>query len=307
MFSVSADAELDTVAEDIRQRDRDGLRTAGVLRATLDQLYDGQRTGRYRWDQLLKTEKTHCGTLVEINLHREFQFEDGVKLDFRMGGIEVDCKYSQRQGGWMIPPEAQGHLCLLLWAEDSVSARWSMGLVRITTELLNMGENRDHKATLNKMGRESIYWIFKEALLPPNVLLQLDEGVIKRIFSKKHGQPRVNELFRSALGMRISSTAVATVGQQKDYMRRIRAGGGVRNLLRKEGIIVLGQYLNHRAVAQDLGVSEPGPGESVPVRLAPALAMTSGVVDIGGRLWRIARSTDPVVEAPELPDIKKLK
>ena len=48
----------------------------------LDQLYDGQRTGRYRWDQLRKTEKTHCGTLVEINMQREFLFEDGSKLDF---------------------------------------------------------------------------------------------------------------------------------------------------------------------------------------------------------------------------------
>ncbi len=38
------------------------------------------------WDQLFKTEKTHCGTLVEINLHREFKFQDGTKLDYQIAG-----------------------------------------------------------------------------------------------------------------------------------------------------------------------------------------------------------------------------
>src|SRR5256885_8626710 len=104
------------VAAQLRQLDPDGSRTAQVLRDTLDQLYDGQRTGRYRWDQLYKTEKTHCGTLVEINLHREFEFQDGLKLDYQIAGVDVDCKYSQKNGAWMIPPEARGHLCLVLWA-----------------------------------------------------------------------------------------------------------------------------------------------------------------------------------------------
>ena len=71
-------------------------RVATVLRDTLDQLYDGQRTGRYKWDQLHKTEKTHCGTLVEINMQREFQFADGKKLDYKIANTEVDCKYSQK-------------------------------------------------------------------------------------------------------------------------------------------------------------------------------------------------------------------
>ncbi len=45
-------------------------------------LLDGQHTGRYRWDQLHKTEKTHFGTLVEINLQRAFGFDDGMTMDF---------------------------------------------------------------------------------------------------------------------------------------------------------------------------------------------------------------------------------
>jgi hypothetical protein len=120
------DAELDTVAVEIRNLDPQGSRTAQVLRDTLDQLYDGQRTRRYRWDQLHNTERTQGGNLVEINLHREFKFQDGETLDYRIGGVEIDCKYSQTLGGWMIPPEAHGHLCLVLWADDGRS-QWRHG------------------------------------------------------------------------------------------------------------------------------------------------------------------------------------
>src|SRR5688572_15608773 len=161
MTAITAnDDELDAVAAAIRLLDPDGERTARVLRDTLDQLYDGQRTGRYRWDQLHKTEKTHCGTLVEINLHREFEFGDGVILDYRIAGIDVDCKYSQTLGGWMIPPEAHDHVCLVVWSDDSAS-QWSAGVVRTTLERLNTGGNRDKKSTLNAEGRAAISWLFE--------------------------------------------------------------------------------------------------------------------------------------------------
>ena len=99
-------------------------------------LLDGQHTGRYRWDQLYKTEKTHFGTLVEINLQREFGFADGRAMDFAIRGIDVDCKYSQDLADWMIPPEAVGHVILGLWASDD-QGRWSLGLVRANGHLLS--------------------------------------------------------------------------------------------------------------------------------------------------------------------------
>ena len=80
------------------------VRFARTLRRTFDQIYDGRNTGRYRWDQLSKTEKTHFGSLIEINLQREFQFEDGIELDFRIAEVEVDCKWSQTDGGGCFPP-----------------------------------------------------------------------------------------------------------------------------------------------------------------------------------------------------------
>lgn len=107
-----ADLALVDVFRDFERADPDGARTARMMRRTLDQLYDGQRTGRYSWAQLHKTERTHFGTLFEINLRREFDdvIDEGVKLDYRIRQHDVDCKFSQRMGGWMIPPEAIGQL-----------------------------------------------------------------------------------------------------------------------------------------------------------------------------------------------------
>ena len=64
------DRELAAVAAELRALDGDGARMATAIRGALDMLLDGQHTGRYRWDQLHKTEKTHAGTLVEIALAR---------------------------------------------------------------------------------------------------------------------------------------------------------------------------------------------------------------------------------------------
>jgi len=300
---ATIDPELDAVAAAFRKLDPDGTRTAQVLRDTMDQLYDGQRTGRYRVDQLHKTEKTHCGTLVEINLHREFKFEDGDKMDYRIAGIEVDCKYSQKLNAWMIPPEARGHLCLVVWAEDNTDPTWSMGLVRTTPDRLHTSGNRDAKATLNEAGRKSITWLFKDAALPPNVLLQLDRSVVEKIMSQKSGQKRINELFRAALCRKVGRAVVATVAQQDDYMKRVRGNGGARTALQPQGILILGQFQSHGAVAKALKISVPGRGETVSVQVTPAKTPGVGVAQIGGKYWKVAKPADPIVRAPVLPKI----
>ena len=203
----------------------------------------------------------------------------------------------------MIPPEARGHVCLLMWAEDSKTPAWSMWLVRAAAENLNVGGNRDAKSTLNTAGRNSIVWLFKNAPLPPNVLLQLDAETVQRIMSQTSGQKRINELFRSALGRAVGRAVVATVAQQDDYMKRVRANGGARTALQPEGIVILGQYESHAATARGLRVPVPGRGESVAVRICPAKAPGDGVAEINGRLWRVARDNDPIVPAPDLPEI----
>jgi len=271
-----------------------------VLRNTLDQLYDGQHTGRYRWDQLHKTEKTHCGTLVEINLQREMKFADGLQMDFQIGGIEVDCKYSQSLGGWMIPMEAVGEICLLLWADDE-RAEWSLGVARMEEQFLGRGANRDSKRTLSAMGRASIQWMFQNALLPPNVLLQLPRTQVDEIMSLKSGQKRIDQIFRVAQGRIIGRGVIATLGQQDDYMKRVRGNGGSRSRLRSEGILILGHYEEHRRIAKGLGLPVPELGELVSVRVVRSSRRGRQTTRIQNELWRIASPDDPIETAPDCP------
>lgn len=270
-------------------------------------LLDGQHTGRYRWDQLYKTEKTHFGTLVEINLQREFGFADGLAMDFAICGIDVDCKYSQDLADWMIPPEALGNIILGLWASDDLG-RWSLGLVRARDHLLTSSRgNRDLKRRLSAAGKAAVTWVFRDFELPENALLRIPAMDVQRIFTcSRYGTKRVDMLFRLAQQRLISRTVVATVAQQEDYMKRLRDNGGSRSSLRPEGIVIIGQYDSHRRIAQALGIPVPGAGESVSARLARRRPHHAGLpfVTLSGDGWVVAQPEDPVETAPALPDVR---
>ncbi|MEU5838923.1 NaeI family type II restriction endonuclease [Streptomyces diacarni] len=298
------DPELEAVTKQILAADPDGRRFAGAVRRSMDMLLDGQHTGRFRWDQLYKTEKAHLGTLIEINVQREFGFADGATMDYSIAGTDVDCKYSQGLGQWMIPPEALGHLLLVVWASDEKSS-WSVGLVRALPERLNSGGNRDAKKTLNGAGRGAVRWLFRDAPLQENMLLRLSDADIKTIFSHKSGQRRVDDLFVRAQGRRVSRTVVATVAMQEDYMKRVRYNGGSRSRLQPRGIVILGHYSRHGRIAETLGLPVPGSGESVSARLAVARAHHGGAprVELDGKEWVLASPEDPEEAVPKLPEI----
>jgi len=286
----------------------DGTRIAKVLRRTYDMLLDGQHTGRYRWDQLYKTEKTHFGTLVEINLQREFEFADGTAMDFAIRGIDVDCKYSQDRAEWMIPPEAVGQIVLGLWASDD-QGKWSLGLVRADNHLLTSSRgNRDLKRRLSAAGKAAVTWLFHSHELPENALLRIPPAEVQQIFNcSRYGTKRVDMLFRLAQQCVISRTVVATVAKQEDYMKRVRGNGGSRSSLRPEGIVIIGQYESHRRIAQALALPAPGPGESVSARLARRRSSHGELpfVTLDGEDWVVAQRDDPAEMAPLLPDIKE--
>lgn len=303
------DPELDAVEAELYRLDPIGDRVATVLRDTLDQLYDGQHTGRWRFKDLHKTEKTHMGTLVEINLHREFDFADGDATDYRIADIEIDCKYSMSYGGWTLPPEVIGHLALVVTADDE-TASWRAGIVRVEEQWLNLGRNRDAKGTLSRAGRDRIRWLWPEhGKLAPNLFLELDPVVRERIFSAKarrgnqHGQARTNELFRSVRGRIVRRAELATVAQQDDFMKRARSTGGARTNLQPEGILVLGHQDNDPLVAKALGLPVPRKGEFVSARVVPLIDGHGDdpVAEIDGEGWIVARDSDPVVPAPIVP------
>jgi hypothetical protein len=299
------DEALVDVFRAFQRADPEGSRIARMMRQTLDQLYDGQRTGRYSWDQLHKTERTHFGTLFEINLRREFDdvIDEGVKLDYRIAGHDVDCKFSQTMNAWMIPPEAFGELLFVGFVRDSAS-EFAVGVVRASPEHLRAGANRDAKVGLNQAGRNAVRWLHRPGDLPPNVLLQVGEDDVAAIFKEGlSGQARVNELFRRVVRRRIGRNTVATVAQQDDFMKRVRENGGARTLLRPEGYVILGgDYALHRWVAEQLGIPVPGPGEMVSLRLTRAEEVDVNTVAIAGSLWRAAEDGERVSgPAPLIP------
>ena len=241
-----------------------------------------------------KTEKTHAGTLVEIALARALRLADGTTLDYTIAGADVDCKFSHRLGGWMVPPEAEGKLLLLVQASDE-DGTWSAGLLRAAGENLRPAGNRDGKRGLGDRGRAAVRWLHARAPLQENALIRLPERDATAVFALPSGQQRVNELFRRAQRMRVSRTVVATVAMQDDYMKRVRGGGGARDQLRAEGIVIFGDYAGDQVLASALGLPRPGPGEFVSARLArrpaaPAPAATA--------LGAAARAAEAPVAAP---------
>jgi hypothetical protein len=302
------DTEIDAVEAELYRLDHTGDQVARVLRETLDQLYDGQHSGRWSYEQLHKTEKTHMGTLVEINLHRQFGFADGAATDYRIAGIEVDCKYSMSYGGWELPPEAIGHLCLVITASDTRSS-WTAGLLRVQESYLRAGSNRDAKRQLSAANRIAIrpLWL-SHGRLAKNLFLGLDADIRERIFSARdkrglaHGQARTNELFRLVQRRIIRRAELATVARQDDFMKRARGNGGARTQLRAEGILVLGHQGADPLIARALGLPEPRKGELISARLVPAQdGRADPVAVIGGDRWALARPGDPVAAAPVVP------
>ncbi|WP_143076597.1 NaeI family type II restriction endonuclease [Streptomyces sp. MUSC 14] len=302
LTSASADDEELLVAyRAVRDLDPGGVRMGRVLRDVIDEVLNGEVTGRYDLKHLTKTEKTHLGTLVEIAIQREFRFEDGQAMDFRIAGVDVDCRVSLQFGGWMLPRETLGHLCLLVWVNDYQS-QWSVGLLRVNQEWLNTGVNRDLKATLKAVHRDKILWLWRDAALAENVLLHISDADREAVFMSSSGQARLNELFRRVQRRPIGRNAVRTVVQQRDYMKRLRGNGGSRSALRDEGILIMGDYDSHRHIARQLGLPIPGEGELISARVAPAApGADKPVVEIDGRFWSLASPEDPVHRAPALP------
>ena len=231
---------------------------------------------------------------------------DGTVTDYRIDGIEVDCKYSMN-AAWSLPPEVMGHLALLVTASDEKST-WRAGLLRVELPLLNIGRNRDGKGTLSLVGRESIDWLWEFAMpLAPNLFLTLPSSVREQIFhttelgKRDSGQARVNVLFRLVQRRIVRRAELATVARQDDFMKRARGNGGARTALKPEGILILGHSRDDPFVAQRLGLPVPTLGELVSARVTPAEHYFSGAAArIEGMLWRLASKSDPIVAAPDL-------
>jgi hypothetical protein len=303
-------------AADARERFR------WTLRDSLDELLDGQRTGRWCYQHLMKTEKTYLGTAIEINLTREFEITEGDDLDWRIHNAEVDCKFSRNLGEWEIPMEMYicvdhgtqsgkaNHPAALVWFNDD-NCEWAAGLLRITDDRLRWRKdkagnpvrayNRDNKRRIAENALSEIYWLWGglQKDLPPNLFLHLPPTTRAAILRERSsGQGRVNDLFRHVQGRLIERQAVLTAGQQDDAPKRAR---DARIHLRPDGIIVLGHEEPHRRIAASLELPTPHKGSWISVRVVPTAHRDAGRFLLDGKWWAKASELDRVLGAPSFP------
>ncbi|MFI8927827.1 NaeI family type II restriction endonuclease [Streptomyces sp. NPDC053474] len=300
----SGDPALQDVLDWFRAQPNLEARFGQVIRQSIDEVLDGQRTGRFDIDELEKTEKTYLGTKVEIVTRSEFGLGHGQRMDYHIVGHDVDSKFTSG-GNWTIPREADGHICLLTKANDH-KAHYQVGLLRIRDEFLNAGKNRDGKRSISAAGRGAIHWIVENGQITQNILLSLPEVERTAIFnasagyrgSGNGGQLRTNELFRRVQGKPVNRNTVLTVASQDDGPKRVR---DARNHLRPEGIMILGHQSQHPRIARDLGLSVAEKGSWVAVRVAHADSSdaTRKKTRISGQEYVAWRAGDTPVAAPE--------
>jgi len=220
-----------------------------AIRQAIDEVIDGSRTGRYRYDELEKQEKAYIGTRIEIVVRTRFELEREGKLDTVIAGHAVDFKWSAK-GDWMIPREALGELCLLL-AGDEEGGTFSVGLVRCEERLLRKARNQDVKGQLSAAGKQEIRWLVKDGTLPVSFLAGLDAGTREAVLAQPVGQARIREFFTRVTRRPVPREVIPTLAVQEDPMRRVRQDKSADGLA---GLKILsGHYKASKEAAELLG------------------------------------------------------
>lgn len=239
-MTPAADVELERVFRWFRQQDR-LQRVQQAVRQALDEVIATSRTRRWNLDQCNSQEKAYVGVNLENILRGVLELPPHKprRPDFEIAGVEVDCKWSRSFNGWMIPREAMGHICLLVYGDD-LDDRMAVGLLRIRDELLVRGSgNQDKKRTIQSpRGLAEVRWLIELGpTLPPNFLMSLRKDDRDAILGQPGGDARIQMLFRRCEGMVIDRGIIEGIGQQKDAARRAR--GATIKALRDEGLEVL--------------------------------------------------------------------
>lgn len=156
---VHEDPDIDRVAHALASKDPRGVKIAKVLRSAIDVLLDGQRTGRYDFDQLPEAEKSRLPDLVVMGLRRDLKLGSSIDPLLEISGANLTCHLSREPWNWLFAVQDEGSLALLLSANDRRSV-WYAGLVHTGSDKLSRAANRDGKRMISRGARKSVHQLF---------------------------------------------------------------------------------------------------------------------------------------------------
>ena len=221
-------------------------RFPALVREAIDFVLDPVRTARSRMTELDSIEKTFVGLKIEHFVRDMLDVPKGLR-DLVIAGVDVDIKNTIGDT-WMIPPETYRNedACLVVASEEGTHRCW-LGLLIARNAYLN-APNRDQKRSVAIGAFRNIMWLVSGALYPQSRWANVNMDRFREIKKLKGGTKRAVVFFSENLGTPIHRTVVHSLLLQHDYMKRLRANGGARDVLRTRGIALLSGKCDSRLI-----------------------------------------------------------
>jgi hypothetical protein len=225
-----------------------------LVREAIDFVLDPIRTARTSITDLDNVEKTFIGLKVEHLLRDFLDIPKGLR-DLEVDGMDVDIKNTVRDT-WMIPPETYGkeEPCLVIASEEATHRCW-LGIIIARDKYLSK-PNRDKKRAVSSKGFENILWLVNGAPYQKSLWRGIDMARFRELRKLKGGKKRAVAFFKENPNKKFHRSVVqGLLFDQLDYMKRVRANGGARDVLRKEGIALLSGLYDSELITE-LGLSK---------------------------------------------------
>jgi hypothetical protein len=233
-----------------------------LIREAIDFVLDPVRTARTRMHELDSIEKTFVGLKIEHFVRDMLDVPKGLR-DLVIDGVDVDIK-NTIGGTWMIPPETYRteDVCLLVASEETTHRCW-LGVLIARGAYLN-APNRDEKRSVSSGAFQHILWLVEGSPYPQSHWANIDMDRFREIKKVRGGKNRAVVFFSENLRIPIHRIVVQSLLLQHDYMKRLRANGGARDVLQRRGIALLSGIYDAFLI-HELGLAPVGREETIAV------------------------------------------
>lgn len=220
-----------------------------LIQDAIDFVIDPVRTGRTRLVELDNVEKTFVGLKVEHFFRDYIDVPKGLR-DLQIDGLDVDIKNTVGNA-WTIPPETyrNSEPVLLFMIADALG-HCSVGLMVARPDYLRPGANRDAKRSTSAAARQHIYWLVEKEKLPDSRWVGIDMDRFRELREIGGGSRRAAVFFMENTDRPVHRSVVQSLlHDQRDYMKRLRANGGARDLLAVEQVVLLSGTFDQSKIA----------------------------------------------------------